>query len=151
MSSVLIVAGDRDWWFESAKALAGLILGFLGGVAVEKYKKRDTRNARAAAHLEVIAAALEGIADCFELRKIPHKDGHLLEALLDTFTETMSSLVGDQMLSTLKRLNSLAQTAADIDDSILDAQNQKALNAWINDGRRVAGDLRGKAALLRAK
>ena len=87
-----------DWTFEGTKAVMVALLSLAGGIASEKYRRSKSRNTRAAAYLESIAAALEEMAESFERREIPYSGSNKLNTLIDAFEDTTRRHIGEELL-----------------------------------------------------
>jgi hypothetical protein len=147
-------AANSDWVVEVGKGVIALIFGFIGGVALEQYKARKSRYARAAAFFMAIAEGLEGMVASFGRFDIPHKEGHLIDTLIEAFDETTRKLIDEDMIPKLKELSRLASQAEDFDQLFESGQiaaHENGLQGWMADAERLAGDLRGKAAILLTK
>ena len=90
----------------------------------------------------------------FEKREIPHEQGHAINEILPLFEKDLKKELGDTGMTFLRSLNDLAVRAKEIDGAYLGEYHpgeRMTVESWITDAKRAAGDLKGRAAVLKLK
>jgi hypothetical protein len=143
------VPQTTNWGVEVGKGVLGLVLGFVGGVAMEKYKARKSRHTLVATYLDGLATALEGMAEGFEERKIPYGEG---QTAFRMFLESKNVIPGYLEQNEIDRIEELFNSADGFHGVIRsNRESTKLMIESIDMARRIAGILRARAAVLRLK
>jgi hypothetical protein len=136
------------------EAIVGIVGALIGAaatlLAVLPQLTRARREA-AAAYIEAMAASLLGMAEAFKDNLVPHDHGHAFEGLVSHYERYVGRYVGEELEHDLRRFREVARRAADTDEriatNVLQADDDPVTVAI--DLRRLAGDLRAKAASTR--
>jgi hypothetical protein len=137
-----------NWGVEIGKGILGLVLGFVGGVAMEKYKAAKSRHTLVAAYLDGLATALEGLAQGFEERRVPYGEG---QTMFRMFLESKKVIAGYLEQTEIDRIQELIDSGDRFSAMIRNNQESPMLTNSIEMSRMIAGILRARAAVLRLK
>jgi hypothetical protein len=144
----VVAPAVTNWGVEIGKGILGLVLGFVGGVAMEKYKAAKSRHALVAAYLDGLTTALEGMAEGLEERKIPYGEG---QTVFRMFLESKKVIVGYLDQDEIDRIQELINSSDRFYAVIRSNQKSAEMTNSIDMARRIAGILRARAAVLRLK
>ena len=87
-----------NWWGEIGKSAIALAAGYIGAVALEKYKARKSKPSSSAAYLEAVASALETVSNKLESNTDANLETHTLFHLIRGFRTGLRNLVDTEML-----------------------------------------------------
>lgn len=138
-----------NWWIETGKMLISGVGGFGFAILLEKYKKHSGKNTSSAAYLESIASALDGMADSIESGKLPTGNDHMFFHLISGVGKHLVEDFDEPMAERLENLSRQFRRF-----SYYFEEDRKTptggLKVWMIDARKAAGNLRARAAKLRA-
>ncbi|HWW15388.1 MAG TPA: hypothetical protein VN310_12065 [Candidatus Dormibacteraeota bacterium] len=131
-----------DWIYELVKGLGGAVLGFAGGVAMEKYKKAQSKDEDVAEYLTKLMGALTGMVEAFREGKLPRVHGNVLKHSLARFSEATRRVLGRETETELIRLSGLVASAEAIDGSLMVGRNVESdIQEWIATAERLIARL----------
>ena len=137
--------------FEILQLLFSAILGFVGALLLERYRKREKTVVSLAEYLESIAAALEGMSIGIEKLSPSYAHSHLFKHMVLNLESNMLQLLDDEMLSRLRTLDAQYYKFIEIIAYNKRAMKNRMDADWIVGARKAAGNLRARAQLLRVK
>src|SRR5262249_16295294 len=104
-------------------------------------------------YLEAIAAALSGMAMAFDRHQAPYEEGHRFDRLIRNYDSNVKKYLGNEVITDLARFQAIAGRADNPDRQIERylVSDAAELRELIDDLRRVAGDVAGKAHDVRLR
>ena len=141
------------------EALFGIIGAMIGAVAgigstyiVFRAQRRRDNRISAAYFLEGLADNLDGMIERFKENKIPRVEGNALDEALPRLQSIIQPHIGDEATVLQRRFRDLTQGAEDIDGTLYRNENpiDEEKDGWIVEAERLAGIMKGKAAILKS-
>jgi hypothetical protein len=150
--TAMVVLGDLG-----EKVLLIVVSAALGYAINEiqyRVKARRERPIRVAVCMESIAGHLSEMVQKLQKREIPRDPGHTINKILLLSKKDLQRELNDLDMNSLVRLNDLAERAKQIDGAYLGEYHpgeRMTVETWITDAQRAAGDLKGRAAVLKLR
>ena len=137
------------------------------GMAIESYKsqlearrhlqsEQENQCDRSAAYLETMASALEAMVDDFKKGTVPRKSGALFNSTVEVLGEKAKRAVGgsewNNLIDPLQHVAREAQQDLDpfVYEYFQQPDGKQKIDAWTVEAEHAIGELRARAAVLRA-